>query len=54
MSYYEQYVLFEAWASILLFNRKQEALSVPVWWISELLINLGNIRFVCEISEHLD
>jgi hypothetical protein len=30
MSHYEQYVLFEAWASILLFNRKQEVLSVPV------------------------
>jgi len=27
MSHYEQYVLFEAWVSILLFNRKQEALS---------------------------
>jgi hypothetical protein len=30
MSHYEQYVLFEAWASILLFHRKQEALSVPM------------------------
>jgi len=31
MSHYEQYVLFEAWASILLFNRKLEAMSVPVY-----------------------
>jgi hypothetical protein len=30
ISHYEQYVLFEVWASILLFNRKQELLSVPV------------------------
>jgi len=55
MSHYEQYVLFEAWASMLLFNmsRKQEALSVPVcgeylncwltWEILDLCVIYVNI-----------
>jgi hypothetical protein len=29
-SHYKQYALFEAWVSILLFNGKQEAWSVPL------------------------